>query len=71
MNQTFMNQTILIKNWLIVCCFMVIFMIDPEKFKDLYITAVNKGTGELEIFNADNTPDIEIALACRASPPYQ
>ncbi|MCC8417993.1 MAG: patatin-like phospholipase family protein [Rickettsia endosymbiont of Bryobia graminum] len=42
-------------------------LLDPEKFKDLYITAVNKGTGELEIFNADNTPDIEIALACRAS----
>lgn len=42
-------------------------LLDPEKFKDLYITAVNKSTGELEVFNATNTPDVEIALACRAS----
>ncbi|XVN43245.1 MAG: patatin-like phospholipase family protein [Candidatus Rickettsia vulgarisii] len=42
-------------------------LLDPGKFKDLYITAVNQNTGELEIFNADNTPDVEIALACRAS----
>lgn len=36
-------------------------------FKDLSVTAVNKDSGELYIFNAKNTPDMEIALASRAS----
>ena len=42
-------------------------LLNPSKFKDLIITATNKGTGELKIFNATETPDVEIALACRAS----
>lgn len=38
-----------------------------NKFKDLSITSVNKEEGALYIFNAENTPDLEIALASRAS----
>jgi len=45
----------------------ILHIIDPIKFKDLIITATNKGTGELTIFNAKEKPDVEIALACRAS----
>ena len=41
--------------------------IDPVKFKGLLVTTTNKKTGELKIFNAEDTPDVEIALACRAS----
>lgn len=41
--------------------------LDPEKFKHLIITAVRRDTGELAIFDTVNTPDVEIALACRAS----
>ena len=41
--------------------------LDPQKFKDLHITAVQKNTGDLIIFNAADSPDVEIALACRAS----
>lgn len=39
----------------------------PETFKDLVITATNRTTGDLTIFSTENTPDVEIALACRAS----
>ena len=42
-------------------------LIAPQRFKDLYVTATNKKTGELKIFNSKDTPDVEIALACRAS----
>lgn len=42
-------------------------LIEPKKFKDLYVTATNKQTGDLKLFNAKDTPDVEIALACRAS----
>ena len=42
-------------------------LIEPVKFKDLFITAVRRDNGELVIFSADKTPDVEIALACRAS----
>ncbi|MEY3196945.1 MAG: hypothetical protein RLZZ59_313, partial [Pseudomonadota bacterium] len=42
-------------------------LIDPYKFKDLYITAVEKKTGELKVFSTIDTPDIDIAAACRAS----
>ena len=45
----------------------LLHLIDPIKFKDLVITATNRGTGELTIFDARKTPDVEIALACRAS----
>jgi len=41
--------------------------LDPVRFKDLLVTAVRRDTGELEIFSATTTPDVEIALACRAS----
>ena len=39
----------------------------PETFKDLVVTATRRDTGDLEIFDTRNTPDVEIALACRAS----
>jgi len=45
----------------------LLHLIDPIKFKDLVVTATNRGTGELTIFDARKTPDVEIALACRAS----
>lgn len=45
----------------------IMHLIDPAKFKDLVITATNKETGELEIFDARKTPYVEIALAARAS----
>lgn len=41
--------------------------VEPTKFKDLYITAVRQDNAELTIFSAENTPDVSIALACRAS----
>lgn len=41
--------------------------LDPENFKDLVVTAVGKDDGELVYFGNENTPDVEIALACRAS----
>jgi NTE family protein len=42
-------------------------VLDPQTFKDLVITATRRDTGDLEIFSTQNTPDVEIALACRAS----
>lgn len=42
-------------------------IIDPSRFKDLVVTAVNKKSGELEIFSPSTSPDTEVALACRAS----
>ncbi|KTC85060.1 patatin-like phospholipase family protein [Legionella brunensis] len=39
----------------------------PEHFKQLTIPAVRFPDGKLQIFNSDLTPDVEIALACRAS----
>lgn len=45
----------------------MLHVIDPVKFKDLIITATNKNTGELTIFDSRNSPDVEIALAARAS----
>ncbi len=45
----------------------LLHLIDPIKFKDLVVTATNRETGELTIFDARKTPDVEIALACRAS----
>ena len=41
--------------------------IDPIKFKDLVVTATNRSNGELTIFDARKSPDVEVALACRAS----
>lgn len=40
--------------------------IDPTRFKELNITATTLD-GQLQIFNAHNTPDVEIATASRAS----
>ena len=45
----------------------IMHLIDPAKFKDLVVTAVEKETGELTIFDARKTPYVEIALATRAS----
>ncbi len=42
-------------------------LVDSEQFKDLLITAVRRDNGTLQIFSAENSPDVEIALACRAS----
>ncbi len=39
----------------------------PHAFKRLIIPAVKFPHGELQIFNEDLTPDVDIALACRAS----
>lgn len=36
-------------------------------FKDLVMTATRRDNGELTIFSPDTTPDVEIALAARAS----
>ena len=38
-----------------------------DKFKQLIIPAVTFPNGDIQIFNAERTPDVEIALACRAS----
>ena len=40
---------------------------DKQRFKNLTITAVKHPSGELQVFNSTDTPDVEIALACRAS----
>lgn len=40
--------------------------IDPDHFKDLYVTASSK-EGDQIIFSAEKTPQNDIALACRAS----
>ncbi|WP_425363374.1 patatin-like phospholipase family protein [Candidatus Tisiphia endosymbiont of Hybos culiciformis] len=42
-------------------------LVDSEQFKDLLITAVRRDNGTLQIFSAENSPNVEIALACRAS----
>ena len=39
----------------------------PDKFKRLVIPALKFPNGEIQIFNSSLTPDVEIALACRAS----
>ncbi|MBL3284539.1 Patatin-like phospholipase [Rickettsiales endosymbiont of Paramecium tredecaurelia] len=41
--------------------------IAPERFKDLVITATDKQTGELMLFNTQDTPDVEIVIAAKAS----
>lgn len=41
--------------------------IDPDRYKDLIVTAVNKKSGELEIFSPTTSPNTEIALASKAS----
>lgn len=41
--------------------------IDPEHFKELRVTATEKESNSLRVFNATETPDIDIAKACRAS----
>ncbi len=39
----------------------------PDKFKQLNMPAVQFPNGEVQIFNSKLTPDVEVALACRAS----
>ena len=41
-------------------------LVDPHHFKHLTVTATNKN-GEQVILNEENTPDFDIALACRTS----
>ncbi len=41
--------------------------LDPSKFKELIVTGVRKDTSKLQIFNSKNTPNNEVALACKAS----
>lgn len=41
--------------------------LDPVRFKKLTVTAVRHPDGQLKIFDCDETPNVEIALACRAS----
>ncbi len=41
--------------------------IAPKKFKGLAITGMRKDNGKLQIFDYQNTPDLGIAKACRAS----
>ena len=45
----------------------VLNSIFPETFKQLTVTAVRFPDGTLQVFDDKNTPDVEIALACRAS----
>lgn len=44
----------------------LLHVLDPIRFKGLVITATNNETGKLTIFDA-NSPDVEIAKACKAS----
>ena len=39
----------------------------PRQFKQLTITAIKLPDGDLQVFNHHETPNVEIALACRAS----
>lgn len=39
----------------------------PDHFKKITIPALRYPDGALQIFNAEITPDVEVALACRAS----
>ena len=41
--------------------------LDPNIFKDLTITATCQELGETFYFDAEKTPDLDIAIACRAS----
>lgn len=41
--------------------------IDPKTFKDLTVTAVRRENGKTYYFDAEKTPDLDIAVACRAS----
>lgn len=40
---------------------------DPRVFKDLTVTATCKHNGQLCYFDASRTPDLDIAIGCRAS----
>ncbi|MDF1827477.1 MAG: patatin-like phospholipase family protein [Legionellaceae bacterium] len=40
---------------------------ETKRFKDLTVTAVKKDDGRLTFFNHETSPDVEIALACKAS----
>jgi len=41
--------------------------LDPKTFKTLNITAVNTVTGDVTVFNAHNSPNVDICAAVRAS----
>ncbi|WP_440993246.1 patatin-like phospholipase family protein [Cysteiniphilum litorale] len=40
---------------------------DSKTFKPLVVTAVEKKTGDFQVFNAEVTPEVDVALACKAS----
>ncbi|GGF93478.1 MULTISPECIES: patatin-like phospholipase family protein [Cysteiniphilum] len=40
---------------------------DSKTFKLLVVTAVEKKTGDFQVFNAEVTPEVDVALACKAS----
>lgn len=42
-------------------------LLKPSKFKDLAVTAVRRDNGEFNIFSYHTKPDLDIALAARAS----
>lgn len=42
-------------------------VLDPVQFKDLLVPAVRKRDSTLQIFSAENTPNVPIAKACHAS----
>ena len=41
--------------------------LDPKTFKDLTVTATCRENGKVFYFDATTTPDLDIAIACRAS----
>ena len=41
--------------------------LDPATFKELTVTATCRENGRLYHFDADKTPNLEVAIACRAS----
>lgn len=45
----------------------VLTQLFPEQFKSLTVTAVECDGGKFQLFNSALTPDVEVALACRAS----
>ncbi|GEM_PF-6254093 len=45
----------------------ILCKLDSHHFKELSINAIRQDTGKLYYFNAKTTPNLEIALACRAS----
>ncbi|MDI1351255.1 MAG: patatin-like phospholipase family protein [bacterium] len=45
----------------------VLHLLDPQRFKNLTVTAIKLPGGEAQQFDYQKTPQVSIALACRAS----